>query len=169
MALTPLTKHEYVARSEPVRSADLNAMQDAIIELQNQVIIKGSQTLTSGEKTSVQTNLGIQLQAWDPGAPISDYVRIYKMGRLVVIMVTYGGDVVAPQAGWTEVGFGPLPEGYRPSRNTDFVLFDNNVSTSAANTIINCRISSAGIVSMYAFADKLSFRPRGTMVYIAAS
>lgn len=169
MALTPLVKTNYVARTTPVSSTNLNDMQDAIIELQNQVIIKGSQTLTSGEKTSVQTNLGIQLQAWDPGAPISDYVRIYKMGRLIVIMVTYGGDVVAPQAGWVEVGFGPLPEGYRPARNTDFVLFDNNVQTSAANTIINCRISSAGVVSMYAFADKLTFRPRGTMVYIAAS
>ena len=35
MALTPLNKHTYVFAAEPVSSANINEVQDAVIELQN--------------------------------------------------------------------------------------------------------------------------------------
>lgn len=60
MALTPLTKKTYVAQTTPVSSNNLNAIQDAVIELQNKVVITdASQGLTSTQKANARANLGI--------------------------------------------------------------------------------------------------------------
>lgn len=60
MALTPLTKKTYVANTTPVSSSNLNAIQDAIIELQNKVVITdASQGLTAAQKSNVRTNIGL--------------------------------------------------------------------------------------------------------------
>ena len=60
MALTPLTKTTYVAQTTPVSSSNLNATQDAVIELQNKVIITdASQGLTSTQKANARANIGL--------------------------------------------------------------------------------------------------------------
>ena len=60
MALTPLTKKAYVPQTTPVSSNNLNAIQDAVIELQNKVVITdASQGLTSTQKANARANLGL--------------------------------------------------------------------------------------------------------------
>ena len=60
MALTPLTKKTYVPQTTPVSSNNLNAIQDAVIELQNKVVITdASQGLTSTQKANARANLGL--------------------------------------------------------------------------------------------------------------
>ena len=60
MALTPLTKKTYVPQTTPVSSNNLNAIQDAVIELQNKVVITdASQSLTSTQKANARANLGL--------------------------------------------------------------------------------------------------------------
>lgn len=60
MALTPLTKKTYVAQTTPVSSSNLNATQDAVIELQNKVVITdASQGLTSAQKANARANIGL--------------------------------------------------------------------------------------------------------------
>lgn len=60
MALTPLTKKNYVPQTTPVSSNNLNAIQDAVIELQNKVVITdASQGLTSTQQANARANLGL--------------------------------------------------------------------------------------------------------------
>lgn len=58
MALIPLTKKTYVARTTPTSSSNLNDIQDAVIELQDKALITDSQSLTTAKKTQVLTNIG---------------------------------------------------------------------------------------------------------------
>lgn len=53
----PLTKHTYEYAAEPVSSQNLNDIQDAVVELQDQSIIKSSQSLTTAEKTQARANI----------------------------------------------------------------------------------------------------------------
>lgn len=60
MALTPLTKKTYVASTTPVSSSNLNAIQDAVIELQNKAVnTDASQGLTATQKANARANIGL--------------------------------------------------------------------------------------------------------------
>ena len=60
MALTPLTKKTYVAQTTPVSSSNLNAIQDAVIELQSKAVnTDASQGLTSTQKANARANIGL--------------------------------------------------------------------------------------------------------------
>lgn len=60
MALTPLIKKTYVARTTPVSSANLNDVQDAVIELQSKAVnTDASQGLTDTQKANARANIGL--------------------------------------------------------------------------------------------------------------
>lgn len=60
MALTPLTKKTYVTRTTPVNSSNLNAIQDAVIELQSKAVnVDASQGLTATQQKNARANIGL--------------------------------------------------------------------------------------------------------------
>lgn len=58
MALQPLIKHDYIYGTDPVSSANLNDIQDAILDIQQQAALITEQTLTSSQKAQVRDNIG---------------------------------------------------------------------------------------------------------------
>ena len=58
-----------------------------------------------------------------------------------------------------------IPENLRPVSELIFAALNNNVSTDATNTPIWVKITSSGNLQVYAFSDRESIAPAGTISY----
>lgn len=137
----PLTKHTYEYAAEPVSSQNLNDIQDAVVELQDQSIIKSSQSLTTAEKTQARANIGAiseddvgdltDLDTTDTSSIVDAINEVHRKSRTVI---------------FTTPSFSSLPQTFSDSQ----VTFDGSVThltPDLAVTPNDYKLSNTGAMS----------------------
>lgn len=76
MALQSLIKKEYMYGTDPVSSKNLNEIQDAILDIQQQAALITEQTLTSSQQEQVRNNIG----AADAASTTESIMKTFQEG-----------------------------------------------------------------------------------------
>lgn len=90
---------------------------------------------------------------------------ITKYGKIVTISFTLDSQTYTT-AGWKTIA--TLPAEARPKATVNFSCFDGNAGTYSDSKVLQGRVNTDGTVNVWAFSDKLSFRPYGYATFISA-
>ena len=81
----------------------------------------------------------------------------------IAIIQLYPQLITSEQEGWAIVS--TLPEGIRPKNACFAVAYTNDAKTFNVSYVLPLRLTNDGIISVYLYADKLSARPTGQLVF----
>ena len=81
----------------------------------------------------------------------------------IAIIQLYSQPITLKQEGWAIVA--TLPEGIRPKNAYFASAYTNDANTSNVSYALPLRLTDDGIISVYLYADKLSARPSGQLVF----
>ena len=93
---------------------------------------------------------------------ITDEVIAYYNACTVTIKFSIASKSYTPDA-WNTIAI--IPENLRPALELVFAALNNNVSTDGTNTPIWVKITASGNLQVYAFSDRKSIAPEGTISY----
>lgn len=142
MSLTPLVRVNYVRNTTPVSSTNLNAMQDAIIELQDKSVITDPQTINASKRANVLSSLhavGFDEQTLTDEqktqAAANIGITLTDIGKLV--RITGGSSTTAEITDFnsltnTGIWYCSALDGHAPANTTNYVV----IVIAATSTIV---------------------------------
>ena len=81
----------------------------------------------------------------------------------IAMIQLFSQPITSKQEGWAIVA--TLPEGIRPKDAYFAVAYTNDANTFNVSYALPLRLTVDGIISVYLYADKLSARPTGQLVF----
>lgn len=113
-------------------------------------------TTLAAELSSINSSLEMNTEN------ITDGVIVYYNACTVTIKFAMASKSYTADT-WNTIA--TIPENLRPASELIFAALNNNVSTDATNTPIWVKITSSGNLQVYAFSDRESIAPAGTISY----
>lgn len=99
--------------------------------------------------------------AYETAAPFT-HVKVSKSGRMVTVHIWTQANLSVSSNKWYT--YGTLAAKYRPVIDAYFPAAED----LQGNECIECRVTSAGVVQAYLYAEK-TYRPYATVTYLTSS
>ena len=98
---------------------------------------------------------------------MSAEVRAFYNDHMVTIKISFSRSHSFTADAWNTIA--TIPEKLRLGSELRFTILDNTSSTDARNSPMWARISSNGVLQIYAFSDRTALAPAGAFTYVKST